>query len=119
MSLPVPIKVGVTESFALTITLPNGDPWDLTDYSVDFFVKRSLQDADSAALFHGTLSDGVAIAFTEADGIVNITIPKTATALMRRGRPYPWYILLVHTPTGAVKQPDAGTFLATFTDTAA
>lgn len=117
MSAPTRIKPGATASFSVEIEEADGDPYDLTDKEVNFFIKRSIADADAAALFHGTLGDGVEIAYTVVDGVVNILIPKSVTEDIRLGRIYHWYVLLHDPVTGAYDEPLNGTFLATFPDT--
>lgn len=92
-----------------------GDPFDLTDYNVDFFIKRSMQDADAAAEFHGTLASGVAISFTVEDGQVDVRIPASVTSALRIARPYPWYLKISHSIiTTRVYVVARGTFLTQF-----
>jgi hypothetical protein len=93
----------------------DGDPFDLTDYDMDFFIKRSLQDLDVAAIWHGSLNDGVFVAFQVKDGQVDVRIPHTITAALRPGRPYPWYLVLSHVvQTEKVYVVERGTFLTLF-----
>lgn len=117
MSAPTYIKNGATASFSVAILEADDDPYNLTDKEVHFFIKRSIADADAAALFHGTLGDGVEIAYTRADGVVTILIPKAVTEDIRLGRIYHWYVLIEDLSTGAFDEPLNGTFLATFSDT--
>ena len=58
--------------YKLTVKL-NGDPYDLTDCLLDFYVKRKVTEANADAVIHkytgvGGIEDG------DVTGIVNITI---------------------------------------------
>lgn len=115
---PIPLIPGDAPTFRFEIkTLPpdgttNGDPFDLTDYLVDFFIKRSMQDSDLAAEFHGELGDGVGLAFEVTDGIVDVRVPASVTSNLRVGRLYPWYLVLSHTiVTEKIFIPSRGVFL--------
>lgn len=109
-----PITQGDSPTFRFTVTNSAGDPFDLTDHAVEFWIKRSLQDDDTAAEYFG---ENAVIPYTEVDGIVDITIPATVTARLRVGRPYFWYLRVNHisTPTD-IYIPERGVFLTTFPD---
>lgn len=115
---------GDQPTFRFTILNPpidaetDGDPFDLTDYDVNFFIKRSLQDSDDAAEFNGTLGAGVVLGFTLKDGIVDVTIPVAVTNNLRYGRLYPFYLALSHPGIDtSVFIPARGNFLATLPST--
>lgn len=87
------IVPGTAPTYRFEITKPeSGDSFDLTDYIVQFFLKRSMQDSDLAAEFAGSIDDGITIPFERRDGVVDVVIPAQATANLRIGRPYPFYL---------------------------
>jgi hypothetical protein len=89
----VNIIPGSSPTYRFEITSPdNGDAFDLTDYTVKFYLKRSMQDADTASEFSGSIDDGITIPFTRKDGVVDVVIPSQATANLRIGRLYPYYL---------------------------
>lgn len=108
-----PIIIGTGPIFRFELQKPGScDPLDLTDYSVHFFLKRSLQDSDIAAEFHGALSDGIEFAFGPTDGVVDVKIPVEATSNLRAGRPYPYYLQIYPTAeTGLISVPFRGEVL--------
>lgn len=89
----------------------------MSDYTADFFVKRSLQDTDEAAEFHGTLDDGITVVYNVTDGVLKVTVDSGVTANLRYGRIYYWYLHLTHVPTESTYTPSRGTFLVVFPDT--
>jgi len=109
--LPTPIQVGSTVPLTFEVVKPDGDAYDLTDHAVEFLIKRSLQDSDEAALWLGNLTLGIVFTYLAPDGVVTVSIPVSASSLIRYGRLYPW-ILRVTTPAGEVFEPETGTFLA-------
>jgi hypothetical protein len=93
---------GTSPTYRFEITDPvTGDPFDLTDYQVYFFLKRSLQDLDGAAEFSGSIDDGVSVAYERRDGVVDVAVPSQASANLRVGRPYPYFlrVILIADPT--------------------
>lgn len=108
---------GDDSPFTFEVTHPNGDALDMSDYTADFFIKRSLQDADEAAEFHGTIDDGITFVYNVSDGVIKAIVDSTASANLRYGRIYYWYLHLTHTPTDSTYTPSRGTFLVVFPDT--
>jgi hypothetical protein len=87
---------GSTLTYQFPIVTSSGDPFDLTNYTLRFTIKRSVQDSLAAAVFVGTLANGgIGYAYTAQDGVVIVTIPSTVTATMRVVRPYFWDLQLV------------------------
>lgn len=84
---------GSSPTFRFEITKPDsGDAFDLTDYNVNFFLKRSMQDTDIAAEFAGSINDGITVPFERRDGVVDVAVPAQATANLQIGRLYPFYL---------------------------
>lgn len=111
MPLPTSILIGDTVPLTFEVSQPDGDAYNLTDHPVEFFVKRSRQDSDDAALFHGVLDAGIVFTYDALQGVITVTIPLDKTALLRYGRLYYWQ-LRITTPAGEVFTPEEGTFLA-------
>lgn len=111
MPSPINIIIGDTVPLTFEVTQPDEDAYNLTDHTVEFFVKRSRQDSDDAALYHGTLTQGIVFTYAATDGVVTVTISSDRTALLRFGRLYYWQ-LRVTTPAGQVFTPEEGTMLA-------
>lgn len=119
----IPLIPGDRPTFRFEVkTLPpdattEGEPFDLTDYDTDFFIKRSLQDSDAAAEFHGTLGDGISLPYEVTDGQLDVLIPATVTANLRVGKLYPWYLVLSHSIiTQKIYVVERGTFLVSLPD---
>ena len=108
---------GDTAPFTFEIDRPNGDAFDLTDYAADFFIKRSNQDLDSAAEFHGSIGNGITVTFAVEDGVLSVIVTNAATRNLRYGRDYFWYLTLTHVPSGSTYTPARGTFLVVLEDT--
>ena len=109
--LPTNILIGDTVPLTFEVSQPDGDPYDLTDNTVEFFVKRSRQDSDDAALIHATLTSGIVFTYTASQGVVTVTLTNDRTALLRYGRLYYWQLRITN-PAGQVFTPEEGTFLA-------
>lgn len=121
MSEPIILTPGDTPTLRFLIATPppdsttDGDPFDLTDYNIDFFVKRSMQDGDEAAVWHGELNDGIVISFTVKDGQVDVRVAKSVAEDMLVGRLYPWYLKIQHSVVTEREYVVArGTFLTQF-----
>lgn len=91
---PIQLVRGDSPTLRFAIVTPAEEPFNLADYNVDFYIKRSMQD--TADVFHGSLGAGVALAHELADGELDVTIPAAVTDILRYGRPYPWYLRLSH-----------------------
>ncbi len=109
--LPINVLIGDTVPLTFEISNPDGDPYNLTDHTVEFFVKRSRQDSDAAALIYESLTLGIVFTYTADQGVVTVTLRSDQTALMRFGRLY-YFQLRLTTPAGEVFTPEEGTFLA-------
>lgn len=70
--------------------------FDLSNYDLFFYIKRSLQDSDEAAEFVGVEDDGITFPYEDSDGIADVTIPASVTAALRTGRPYYFYFVTQH-----------------------
>lgn len=93
MSNRIELAQGDTAIFRIAITDADDNPLDLSTVTDFFFtIKRSRGDLDQAAIWQGTSLDGdiVVVDSTPADGLIDVTIPKTITILMRPNRPYYW-----------------------------
>lgn len=103
------VTKGATGKFRFSILNPEGDALDLTDYDpVEFVLKRSHQDADSAAEFLGSLSDGIVLAYGMQDGVIDVSVP--ATLDLQYGRIYYWWVRLTHS-SGDIYIPEKGTLI--------
>ena len=104
---------GNTLVYRFPIMTIDGDPLDLTQYEIAFTIKRSTQDADSAAMCQLLLTPnisgrGIRFPYSPTDGIVDVTIPSTVTAAMRIRRPY-YYDLTIIDTNDLVTTPFHGT----------
>jgi hypothetical protein len=99
-------KVGVH------VVASDGDSIDLSSFSqITFTLKRSVQDADSEAIFQGTLTGGnISLLNPVADGDCEVTIPRAYAATLMIGREYYWTVKLT-SGTGSVSTPAYGTLL--------
>jgi hypothetical protein len=109
--LPTSIIIGDTVPLTFEVSQPDGDPYDLTDHTVEFLVKRSRQDSDPAALINVSLDAGIVFTYTASQGVVTVTLSSDRTSLLRYGRLYYWQLRLT-TPTGEIFTPEEGTLLA-------
>lgn len=94
MSEPTRLVQGESPTFRFELTSDNTcDSFDLSNYDLFFFIKRSLQDSDDAAEFEGTEEDGITFPYEDTDGVLDVTIPASVTAALQTGRPYPFYLV--------------------------
>lgn len=97
MSLPTRLKQGESPTFRFELSSQDAcDAFDLANYDLFFYIKRSLQDSDDAAEFVGTETDGITFPYEDIDGIADVTIPVSVTAALLTGRPYYFYFVLQH-----------------------
>ena len=78
------IDQGDDEVIDITIVDPDGDPTNLTDCKLWFYVKERIADPDSAAVLHkdsGT-SGGITIAADPTEGTAEVVIDDTDTAAL-------------------------------------
>lgn len=109
---PFYLVPGDSPTLRFDVVRPDNSPFNLSDYAVDFYIKRSLQDTDVAAEFHGELGDGVELGAEVQDGLLDVTIPEGVTLELMLHRPYPWYLQLSHTISlEKIYIPARGTFL--------
>lgn len=100
---------GNTLIYQFPILGATGDPFDLTNYTIRFTIKRSIQDSLAAAVWVGTLGNGVAYSYTAEDGVVIVAIPSNVTASMRVLRPYFYDLQISYAPSQANYTPFHGT----------
>lgn len=119
MSEPIAIIQGDSPTFRFQVTsLSTNEAFDLTNFLISFFIKRSLQDPDAAAIYEGTLSTGVSIPNDLKDGILDVTIPAVVTQQIRFCRLYPFYFRLTNSfDATQIFTPIRGMFLATLPNT--
>jgi hypothetical protein len=86
---------GNTLIYQFPILGSTGDPFDLTNFTLRFTIKRSVQDSLAAAVYTASLGNGISYAYTAQDGVAIVTIPSTVTATMRIRRPYFWDLTLI------------------------
>jgi hypothetical protein len=109
---PIPIVSGDAPIFRFEVRSSAGDLFDLTNYNINFVIKRSMQDNDSSAEYNGTFGDGVTLAFTAKDGTVDVTVPASVTSNLRIGCGYPYALVLTNEADSAkVFIPARGFFL--------
>jgi hypothetical protein len=91
-SIRLSFPFGDTGKVCVHVVDGDGEPIDLAPFSeITFRLKRSVQDADDAALFVGTMTGAdILILNPSTDGICEVTIPASAAAQMMLGRPYYW-----------------------------
>lgn len=113
MSLPTRLKQGESPTFRFELSSANAcDAFDLANYDLFFYIKRSLQDSDEAAEFVGIEDDGITFPYEDTDGIVDVTIPASVTAALQTGRLYPFYFVVQHIVSNdRVYLPARGQFL--------
>lgn len=113
-----PITQGDSPTLRFTVVNQAGDPFDLTDYVIEFLIKRSMQDTDAAAEFLGDEAGAVVVPFEQKDGIVDVTVSVAATTALRVGRPYFWFLRLTNEfDASDVITPERGQFLTTLPNT--
>lgn len=109
---PFILVPGDAPTLRFSLVKPDNSPFNLANYTVDFFIKRSAQDSAEQPEFHGTLGSGVALGGLVQDGLLDVTIPEGVTLALRTHRPYPWYLRISHSITPAKTYiPARGSFL--------
>lgn len=96
--LPLSFQVvqGDAPKLCIHVVGSDGNPVDLSPFSLVFTLKRSYLDTDAAALFQGTDSSGaISVLGASADGVCEVTIPKSATSQMMTYKQYFWDLKLV------------------------
>ena len=78
---PISIRLGETWTREFTVTDENGDPVDLTDYTITCQGRETT--ASTGLLWD--LSDGSGITVTPATGVVKLTITLDTTVTARTG----------------------------------
>jgi hypothetical protein len=115
-----PFVIGDTTVLRFFIELADcSGPQDLTGFNIFFLLKRSKQDPNSAAIWSGSvLADDIELDdqmdVTHAGkgrGYCNVTIPATATTLLREGVRFYWSITLVDIDLNQYT-PDLGSVIA-------
>ena len=106
---------GDTAVLRVEIQQADGSAFDLDGWAIDFTIKRSQQDSNAAAVFHGTLAGGEIVLVTTTDaGLIDVTVPADKSVLMRIGRKYYWDCQVnkdgfVFTPCDGVIYAEGGT----------
>jgi hypothetical protein len=78
-----------TAVFRIQLNGADGNAFNLDGWAIDFTIKRSSADDNSAAVFHGTLAHGdIALVTTPDAGLIDVTVP--AGLGMRIGKKYYW-----------------------------
>lgn len=109
---PLELTPGDAPTLRFQVINPDASPFNLADYDVDFYIKRSMQDTDVAAQWHGSLGAGIEIANEEQDGLLDVTIPAATTAVLRALANYSWFLRLSHEiDLTKIYIPARGTFL--------
>jgi hypothetical protein len=89
------VPYGAIGKVCIHVVDSDGNTIDLEPFILTFRVKRSMQDADSAAIFIGTDTGGDIVPLNPTiDGACEVTIPQTSTIQMMVGRTYYWSITL-------------------------
>ena len=111
MSDSLYIPRGDTARVCVHVVDSDGESIDLSAFALTFRLLRSMQDDVSAAIFVGTDSGGEISFLDVKDGIAEVAIPGSASAVLMIGRPYPWTMTL--TNSGNSFTPVSGLLYAT------
>src|SRR5712691_6103885 len=101
---------GDTGKVCVHVVDADSEPIDISLFDeITFRLKRSVQDADDAALFVGTLTGSdITILNPAKDGVCSVTIPESVSAQMMIGQPYYWTTKLTN-QVGEESTPVYGT----------
>lgn len=89
MSTYLEMYRGDDESFDVAVVDKNGAPVNLTSSNLRFTVKRSIKDADIAAVLSKTIGAGVVVT-NPAGGIARIDMDPADTSALTRSVLYVW-----------------------------
>lgn len=108
---PFALTPGDAPTLRFALVRPDSGPFNLSDYTIDFYIKRSLQDTEMFE-FHGYSGFGVSLGGALKDGLIDVTVPADVTLGLRLHRPYPWYLRIAHQILlEKIYVPVRGTFL--------
>lgn len=107
-----PMERGDTKELEYTLLDRDGIPIDVSDPDVKiwFTIKRYLSEADSQALWQGTLASGVAAIGAPVAGKVRVTVPASATSWFPEGIEKLYYDLQVKEADGRLTTREKGLF---------